>query len=304
MSAKKRGLGRGLSDLGLNELLSRLSNETDPSAISVRGEAEKSEFRQVAIDSIQPGKYQPRHAMNSEALEELAESIKSQGVIQPIVVRTIASSCYEIIAGERRWRAAKLAGLQEIPVLIRDIPDEAAIAIALIENIQRENLNAIEEAIALQRLSQEFDLTHQEVASIVGKSRATISNLLRLLILPPEVKHMVEKGELEMGHARAILSLDAKRQNQVARRIVLKGMSVRKAELYIRQLMSSSPTHESAKKSPHLLHIEKDLTERLGVFVTIKASGDHKGKVTIHYESNEQFEAILKNLSCEQVGGK
>jgi ParB family chromosome partitioning protein len=296
MSAKKRGLGRGLSDLGLNELLSRLSNDTNLSAVAVHGEVEKSEFSQLAIGSIQPGKYQPRHAMSTESLGELAESIKSQGVIQPIVVRAITTGCYEIIAGERRWRAAELAGLKEIPALIRDIPDEAAIAIALIENIQRENLNAIEEAMALQRLSQEFALTHQQIASIVGKSRATISNLLRLLILPPDIKHMVEKGELEMGHARALLSLDAKRQSQVARRIVLKGMSVRKAELYIRQLMSSFPIHDRPEKNSHLLDIEKDLSERLGIRVTIKASDEHKGKVTIHYESNEQFKAILKNL--------
>src|SRR5690606_30100575 len=186
------------------------------------------------VELIQRGKYQPRRDMHTEALEELAESIKAQGVMQPIVVRQIGPEKYEIIAGERRWRATQIAGLDRIPAVIRDVPDEAAIAMALIENIQRENLNPIEEAVALKRLQDEFELTHAEVAQAVGKSRATVTNLLRLIALNEEVKTLLEHGDLEMGHARAILTLEANVQRDIARQIVAKGLSVRQTEAVVR----------------------------------------------------------------------
>ncbi|MBA2653603.1 MAG: ParB/RepB/Spo0J family partition protein [Gammaproteobacteria bacterium] len=296
MTVKKRGLGRGLSDLGLNELLSRMSTEVKV-VDTPSSEADKHpELKNLDLDAIQPGKYQPRRDIDEKSLQELAESIQSQGIIQPIVVRKIAAKRYEIIAGERRWRAAKIAGLKEIPVIVRDIPDEAAIAMALIENIQREDLNAIEEAIALQRLSQEFSLTHQEIATIVGKSRATISNLLRLLTLPSEIKLMVEKGEIEMGHARALLSLDEERQLQVAKQINLKKLSVRETELYIRRLLNLSDIPIPVEKDVNLARIEKTLAKHLGLRVTIKAKDENKGKLIVHYKNSDQLHSILEHF--------
>ncbi len=296
MTVKKKGLGRGLSDLGLNELLSRMTSENKP-ATSQTTAADIANLTHLKIDVLQPGKYQPRKDMDSHALEELAESIKSQGIIQPIVVRKVALDRYEIVAGERRWRAASLAGLTEIPVIIREIPDNAAIAMALIENIQRENLNAIEEASALHRLSQEFSLTHQEIAKIVGKSRATISNLLRLLTLSPEIKAMVEKGELEMGHARAVLALNPERQLAVATQIAMKGYSVRDAEDYIRRLVNLADIPAAPKEKDYeLAKIEKTLSKRLGARVTIKKKDETKGKLIVHYRNPEQLEAVLNYL--------
>lgn len=293
MTVKKRGLGRGLSDIGLNELLSKTitENKTTP------GKTEDANLQNLNIDLIQPGKYQPRKDMDGQALEELAESIKSQGIIQPIVVRAIATNRYEIIAGERRWRAASLAGLKSVPVIIRDIPDNAAIAMALIENIQRENLNAIEEANALQRLSIEFSLSHQEIAKVVGKSRATISNLLRLLALGPEVKGMVEKGELEMGHARALLTLDADTQLKVAQQVVARNFSVRETELYIRRLNNLSENPVAKVKDQQIAKLEKELSKRLGARVAIKAKDDRKGKLIVYYRNPEQFEALVEALT-------
>lgn len=296
MSVKKRGLGRGLSDIGLNELLSRMSSDK-LSPVPVAANAEKNaELKQINLDQIQPGKYQPRKDIDADSLSELADSIRSQGVIQPIVLRPIEGGRYEIIAGERRWRAAKLASLTEIPAVVREIPDEAAIAMALIENIQREDLNAIEEAVALQRLSTEFSLTHQEIAKIVGKSRATISNLLRLLTLPPEIKALVEKGELEMGHARALLSLDQPYQSQIAQQIILKNMSVRDTENYIRRLLNLADIPEKVEKNPNLARIEKTLSKQLGIRVTIKSKDDNKGKLILHYRNVDQLDAILNRF--------
>jgi ParB family chromosome partitioning protein len=295
MTVKKKGLGRGLSDLGLNELLSRMTSEAKTVA-TPSTPADMASLTYLKMDALQPGKYQPRKGMDNHALEELAESIRSQGIIQPIVVRKIGLDRFEIVAGERRWRAASLAGLTEIPVIIREIPDNAAIAMALIENIQRENLNAIEEASALHRLSQEFSLTHQEIAKIVGKSRATISNLLRLLTLSPEIKLMVEKGELEMGHARAVLALDEGRQLQVAKQIALKGYSVRDAELYIRRLVNLADIPMPKERDETLTKIEKSLSKRLGARVTIKKKDDMKGKLIVHYRNPEQLEAVLNYL--------
>lgn len=296
MSVKRRGLGRSLSDLGLNELLSRVTPENHISMKSDRALVEDAQLKKLPLSIIIQGKYQPRKDMNNKALQELAESIRSQGIIQPIVVRAIDNERYEIIAGERRWRAAQLAGLKEIPVIIRDIPDNAAIAMALIENIQRENLNAIEEATALHRLSQEFSLTHQEIATVIGKSRTTVSNLLRLLTLSTNIKQMVEKGDLEMGHARALLSLDEIHQAKVANQIVLKAMSVRETELYIRRLVNLSDVKEPKVKDQNLLQIEKNLSKRLGARVAIKSKDEKKGKVILYYRSKEQLDHILTNL--------
>ncbi len=298
MSVKKRGLGRSLHDLGLNELLSRMTSENTQEKPKTN-QLQESDLKQVPLDRIQPGKYQPRRDVDSTGLEELAESIRSQGIIQPIVIRLVGNDKYEIVAGERRWRAAQLAGLKEIPALIKEIPDEAAIAVALIENIQREDLNAIEEAMALHRLSQEFSLTHQQIATIVGKSRATISNLLRLLVLPPEVKRMVEKGEIEMGHARALLSLDEERQCQVAAQIVLKGMSVRETELYIRRLINLYDIPIRVERDQNLVQIEKSLSKRLGARVTIKNKDENKGKLIVHYKSKTQLDTILQHLDSD-----
>lgn len=296
MSVKKRGLGRGLSDLGLNELLSRMSTDTAVVNASEDEGESQPKLQHLNVDNLQPGKYQPRKDIDPKTLEELAESIRSQGIIQPIVVRAVDANNYEIIAGERRWRAAKIAGLKEIPVVIRDVPDEAVIAMALIENIQREDLNAIEEAMALHRLSQEFSLTHQQIATVVGKSRATISNLLRLLSLPPHIKQMVEKKELEMGHARALLSLDEERQLQVANQIIAKNLSVRDTELYIRRLLNLSDIPVREEKDQNLAQMEKNLSKRLGARVTIKKKDENKGKLIVHYRNQDQLSAIMAYL--------
>jgi ParB family transcriptional regulator, chromosome partitioning protein len=304
MPVKKRGLGRGLSDIGLNELLSRMTTDIKPLQVAEKQlEEEAVKLKQLPVDSIEPGKYQPRRELKEQSLQELAESIRSQGIIQPIVVRALPDDRYEIIAGERRWRAAKLANLTEIPVIIRQIPDEAALAIALIENIQREDLNAIEEAIALQRLITEFSLTHQQVAVIVGKSRASISNLLRLLSLPEEVKQMVDKGDLEMGHARALLSLDERQQIQTAQKIISKQLSVRETELYIRRLLNFSAPPEPKTKDLTLSQMEKTLSKQLGVRVAIKPKDDHKGKVIVYYRKSEQLQAILSHFNDNKEPG-
>lgn len=296
MSVKKRGLGRGLSDLGLNELLSKVTQDNRNLSDS---EITDSELKQLPLDVIEPGKYQPRRGMDQATLQELADSIRSQGIIQPIVVREVAANRYEIVAGERRWRATRLAGLTKIPAIVKKIADNNAIAMALIENIQRENLNAIEEAIALQQLNIEFSLTHQQIAEIVGKSRASISNLLRLLNLPTEIKHLVEVGELEMGHARALLSLDEERQHQVANTIVLKKLSVRETELHIRRLLNLSDIPEPKIKDPEINSLERSLSKRLGLRVSIKSKEQGKGKVILHYRNQEQLQAVLTYLENE-----
>jgi ParB family chromosome partitioning protein len=214
-NTKKRGLGKGLADLGINELLSEIKSSHN-----------KNDFRKLPIDIIRPGKYQPRKDMDEDALEELSKSIKSQGIIQPILVRSVDNDQYEIVAGERRWRAAQMAGLQDVPAVIRDMSDETAVALSLIENIQREDLNVVEEAIALQRLIDEFAMTHQEVADAIGKSRVTVTNILRLLGLRAEVKTMLQHGDLEMGHARALLTLNHNLQLEIAQQVVNKELPV------------------------------------------------------------------------------
>jgi ParB family chromosome partitioning protein len=289
LNIKKRGLGKGLNDLGISELLSDLNTTANNSS-------DTSNLQQLPIEQVRSGKYQPRKKFNTESLQELADSIKSQGVIQPIVVRLIENNDYEIIAGERRWRAAQLAGLHQIPVVIRNVPDEAAIAMALIENIQREDLNVIEEANALQRLTQEFALTHEQVAEIVGKSRATITNILRLLSLNNEVKNLLINKELEMGHARALLSLPIGQQADVAKTVIIKKLSVRDTEKLIQRLQTSS-VKKAKSIDPDIARLEKNLSDKLAAAVTIQHATKGKGKLIIHYNSLDELDGILKHIN-------
>lgn len=294
---KKRGLGRSLE-----ALLTKPSSLLEESTLvhhenNSNGSSPEERLAFLPLDQIQRGKYQPRRDMNPDSLQELAESIRAQGIIQPIVVRKLSdSSKYEIIAGERRWRASQLAGLSEIPAIIRDIPDEAAIAMALIENIQRESLNPIEEALALQQLIDEFSMTHQQVAEAVGKSRASITNILRLLSLNNEVKSMVESGQLEMGHARALLSLSHPLQAEAAKMIINQGLSVRQAEKLVRHLQA--PPSSSLKKpvDPDLKRLQDSLSTRLGLKVNIETHTHGKGKIIIHYSNLTEFDRLLAKL--------
>lgn len=280
---KKRGLGKSLDAL----LVGSATATEDPMQTA------PEHLCQLPIELIQRGKYQPRRGMDPDALEDLASSIRAQGVIQPIVVRRIENGQFEIVAGERRWRAAQLAGLYEIPALIKEIPDEAAVAIALIENIQRENLNAIEEAMALQRLIDEFSMTHQQVAESVGKSRATVTNLLRLLSLIDEVKTMLEHGDLEMGHARALLVLPEAQQIEAAQVIVNKGLSVRETEELVRRMQLPMLPDMPKSIDPDIRRLQDDLAERLRLSVTIQSNPKGKGKVIIRYSDLSELDAIL-----------
>lgn len=288
MNIKKRGLGRGLNDLGLNELLSSVN-----AAIPKMAE----ELRRLPVEYLHASKYQPRKDFDQEHLQELADSIRAQGIIQPILARKVTHNRFEIIAGERRWRAAQLAGLSEVPVVIREISDDAAVAMALIENIQREDLNAIEEAHALQRLIDEFSMTHAEVSQAVGKSRTTVTNLLRLLQLHDDVKTMVERGDLEMGHARAMLSLSDDLQIKAAHAVISQGLSVRETENYIRRLQQPvSVTAEPKSLDPDTQRLQNTLSEKLGAPVTIKHQSSGNGKLTINYHSLDELDGILQQI--------
>jgi ParB family chromosome partitioning protein len=251
------------------------------------------------VDVIQRGRYQPRREIHPESLQELADSIRAQGVVQPIVVRPLAANGrYELIAGERRWRASQLAGLSEIPVIVRDVPDQAAMSIALIENIQREDLNPLEEAIALSRLVNEFKMTHQQVAEAVGRSRAAVTNLLRLLDLKDEVKRLLETGQIEMGHARALLALDGPLQVKAAQQIVSRGLSVREAEQLVRRLLESqkSEPRPARHTDPNITRLESDLSERLGAGVSIQHDAKGKGTLVIRYNSLDELDGILGHI--------
>lgn len=286
MAVKKRGLGRGLDAL-LGQ--ASINNET------ALGGADQ-QLRQLPVDLIQRGKYQPRRDMDPQALEELASSIKAQGVMQPIVVRPIGADRYEIIAGERRWRATQQAGLDTIPAVVREVPDEAAIAMALIENIQREDLNPIEEAIALQRLQQEFELTQQQVADAVGKSRVTITNLLRLMSLADDVKVLLERGDIEMGHARALLGLPAERQSEAARQVVARGLTVRQTEALVRQWLNPPRESGNTQSNPDIERLQQDLAERIGAEVKIQHGARGKGKLVISYNSLDELDGVLMHI--------
>jgi ParB family transcriptional regulator, chromosome partitioning protein len=286
---KKRGLGKSL-----DALLAYGSSET--TATAAEHEQKNGEnLSKLSVSLIQRGKYQPRREMDPAALEELAASIRSQGIIQPLIVRPVGNR-FEIIAGERRFRAAQMAGLTEVPVIIRHIPDEAAIAIALIENIQRENLNPIEEAIALQRLIDEFGMTHQQAAEAVGKSRATVSNLLRLLALPEEVKALLETGKLEMGHARTLITLPAAAQLEAAEIMASRGLSVREAENLVRRLQSAEPAQSKATLDPDLLHLQETLSKQLKLKVAISCNAKGRGKLVVHYRSLAELNSLLLQI--------
>ncbi|MCK4840935.1 MAG: ParB/RepB/Spo0J family partition protein [Methylococcales bacterium] len=284
MVAKKRGLGRGL-----NALLGEIEEA---------GQEKSENLKTLPIEFLQRGKYQPRNDMNPETLQELADSIKAQGVIQPIIVRRLAgqNEKYEIIAGERRWRAAQLAALQEVPVVIKDIDDRGAIAVSLIENIQREDLNALEESEALKRLVDEFDLTHQQAADAVGKSRAMVSNLLRLLDLQSEVKTLLSKGLIEMGHARALLSLEREQQIVIANKVVKQGLTVRATEKLIKNLGSEQTTAHKYQDTD-TLRLQEELTEKVGAKVVINHQKNGKGKLVFNYASLEELEGIIARIN-------
>jgi ParB family chromosome partitioning protein len=289
--SKKRGLKRGL-----DALLSGVDTAAFNDVNEGMAETASTGLNEIPVDQICRGRYQPRREMDNETLEELANSIRAQGVMQPIVIRPVETG-YEIIAGERRWRAAQMAGLDAIPAVIRDVPDEAAIAMALIENIQRENLNPVEEAIALQRLQQEFELSQQEVAEAVGKSRSAVANLLRLLNLSDEVRTFLERGDIEMGHARALLPLSAELQLQAAREVVAKGLSVRDAEALARRLqqpMSEQQQVEAANE--HLSQIAQQLSEHFAAKVTLSGNAKGRGKITINFKDSDELEGILFKL--------
>lgn len=281
---KKRGLGKSLDALlvGSGPVTERMEDEP------------REKLSMLSVEMIQRGKYQPRRDMDSEALEELASSIRAQGVIQPIVVRHMLGGRYEIVAGERRWRASQLAGLTEIPAIIRDIPDEAAIAIALIENIQRENLNPIEEAFALHRLLEEFSMTHLEVANAVGKSRTSVTNLLRLLTLTDEVRALLEKGDIEMGHARALLALPDASQMDAALMIIEKALSVRDTEELVRRMQLPNLPAMPKSMDPDIRRLQQDLANKLKLLVAINCNPKGKGKVVIRYNNLEELDSILE----------
>ena len=303
----KKKLGKGLDALlssGSSQMMAsllggrpretaRLSANVDDTTPDRDGD-----LKNIPVELIQRGKYQPRTDMHEEALEELAASIKTQGVMQPIVVRPISSNKYEIIAGERRWRATQMACLDTIPAIVKPVGDEAAIAMALIENIQRENLNPIEEAMALKRLQDEFELTQQEVADAVGKSRVTVTNLIRLIGLHISVRRMLEHGDLEMGHARALLALPDEEQTSAARMVSGKGLSVRQTEALVRRLTSGSGAVQSKQASnPDIKNLENNLAEKLGAKVMIQHTAKGKGKVVVRYNSLDELDGILGHIN-------
>ncbi len=296
MNVRKKRLGRGLDAL--------LSKPVAEHA-AVSGGTAGNPLKQIPLELLQRGQYQPRVDMRQDTLEDLANSIRSQGIVQPIVARPVgnggASQRYEIIAGERRWRAAQMAGLNHIPTVIRNVSDDAAIAMSLIENIQRENLNPLEEARALDRLVREFDLTHAEAATAVGRSRATVSNLLRLLELADKVKAMLESRQLEMGHARALLSInDPLLQHDAARQVVKKGLSVRETERLVKRMLDSKGKKKLAKQpasaDANIRRLEVEVSEKLGARVRVEHSNKGSGKVVISYNSLDDLDGILKHI--------
>jgi len=284
MSSNKRGLGRGLDAL-LGD-------------VSVK--EEKHHLQTLPIEYMQRGKYQPRKDINPEKLQELADSIKAQGIIQPIVVRQIGHEKYEIVAGERRWRAAQLAGLAQVPVVLKEIDDRAAMAIALIENIQREDLNPLEEAEALRRLLDEFDMTHQHIAEAIGKSRTTVTNLLRLLDLHPDVKRLLLNNQLEMGHARALLSLDGAKQVAIANKVVKEGLTVRAAERLAKESHAEPKVHKIKVIDNDTLRLQDDLTAKLGAKVIIDHKENGSGKLVIAYSSLDELDGIIGQLKAHE----
>ena len=284
-SKKKPVLGRNLSSMLSQATLKQVQSKA------------RDELHHLPLDLIRPGRYQPRSVFDEEKLAELADSIRAQGVVQPVVVRPVGDDEYELIAGERRWRAAQMAGIDDIPAVVRDVPDEVSVAMALIENIQREDLNPLEEATALRRLIDDFQMTHQEAADAVGRSRAAVSNLLRLLELMQEVKDMIDMRLIEMGHARALLSLDDDLQVQAAREVVRKSLSVRDTENLARRLQQSKKKKGSRRVDPDILSLQNRLGETLGARVRIQHQASGKGKLVISYTNSDEFEGILERLN-------
>jgi ParB family transcriptional regulator, chromosome partitioning protein len=276
---KQKGLGRGLDAL--------LGEEG--------GGAGRETLTTLGTGEIRPGRYQPRTRMDEVALAELAESIRKQGLLQPLLVRPVERG-YELIAGERRWRAAQKAGLERVPVIVREVPNDAALAMALIENIQREDLNAMEEAAGVQRLIDEFGMTHEQAADAVGRSRSATSNLLRLLKLAKQLQEMVLRGALEMGHARALLALDGARQIEAANRVVARGLSVRDTEKLVQSLLRGAPARRRKKSDRDLARLEEQISERLGTSVEIQAGAKGRGKIVVHYSSLDHLDQLLKRL--------
>ena len=275
---KPKGLGRGLDAL--------LGGDEPP----------RDALITLPVARIRPGRYQPRTRMDQQALAELAASIRSQGLMQPLLVRPVDRERYELIAGERRWRAAQMAGLDEVPALVREVPDESALALSLIENIQREDLNPLEEAAGLQRLVDEFKMTHEQAADAVGRSRSATTNLLRLLKLARPVQDLVMEGALEMGHARALIALEAARQIEVARRVAAKGLSVRDTEALVQKMLRGAAAPRRKKSDRDLARLEEELAERLGTTVEIKTARKGRGKLIVHYASLDHLEQLLKKL--------
>jgi len=289
MAVKKNPLGRNLSSM-LSQSALQHAAENVGSELSGR-----DSLRNVPLDLISPGPFQPRSIFDPDRLQELAESIRHQGVIQPVIVRVRGNNNYELIAGERRWRAAQLAGIEKIPAIVREVPDEIAIAMALVENIQRENLNPIEEATALRRLVDEFQMTHQEAGDAVGRSRSAVSNLLRLLELSQEVRELVDARHLEMGHARALLTLEPSMQAQAAREVVSKDLSVRETEQLVRRL-KYPPLTKTHVLNPDIQHLQDKLAEKLCANVKLTFNSNGKGKLVIAYNSADELDGILEQL--------
>lgn len=297
----KKRLDKGLDAL-LGNSLSDLITGDESIAVDTYNEPDLAgSLRNLPIDLIDRGTYQPRREFAPEQLEELAESIRQQGVIQPIFVRPTMTGRYELIAGERRWRASQLAGLSEIPAMVKDVDDRNAAALSLIENMQREDLNPIEEALGLQRLADEFGLNHQQIADAVGKSRTGVSNMLRLLGLNADVKQLLQQGELEMGHARALLPLDGKQQVTAARRVIAQGLSVRETEKLVRQLLSPAQSSKApyASVDPDILRLQDQLSEQLGAKVQIQHQPNGKGRLSIDYHSLEELDGILAHMRVD-----
>ena len=294
MSGKKKGLGKGLDALLGGELGAPIAEEK---VESTSKESHVQGLKELPVEFLQRGQYQPRKDMNPAALDELAESIRRQGIMQPIMVRPLAQDSYEIIAGERRWRAAQLAGLAAVPVIVKTISDEDAIALALIENIQREDLNAMEEALALTRLQEEFGYTQTEVAEAVGKPRSTVANLMRLTALESEVALLLERGDIDMGHGRALLGLEGSSQLEVARIVVGKDLTVRQTEALVRQWQAQQQTSVPATtKNPDIQRLEQKLSDQLGAGVVIQHGGSGKGKMVIRYNSLDELDGILNHI--------
>jgi ParB family chromosome partitioning protein len=294
MSGKKKGLGKGLDALLGGELGAPIAEgQTEDRSI----EAHAQSLKELPVEFLQRGQYQPRKDMNPGALDELAESIRRQGIMQPIMVRPLKRDSYEIIAGERRWRAAQLAGLAAVPVIIKMISDEDAIALALIENIQREDLNAMEEALALTRLQKEFGYTQTEVAEAVGKPRSTVANLMRLTALEPEVAVLLERGDIDMGHGRALLGLEGVSQLEVARLVVGKDLTVRQTEALVSKWQTKDQRAvEDGAKNPDIQNLEQKLSEQLGAGVLIQHSKGGKGKLVIRYNNLDELDGILSHI--------